>query len=88
MQQITERISANLVERQCFLGHDPENMSPWGPCLAYQVCGAHMCSPQESSNSLEVVKSLIEALLTMDIRWNVAGGIRFLFSLPALSVIR
>lgn len=29
LQQVTERISTNLIERQCFIGRDPEDMSPW-----------------------------------------------------------
>lgn len=73
LQQITDRISANLIERQCFLGRDPEHMSPWGLYFAYRICGAHMRSSSKAPHGVEVVRSLREAFMTIDVRWNVAG---------------
>ncbi|KAJ5101585.1 hypothetical protein NUU61_003807 [Penicillium alfredii] len=73
LQQITDRISANLIERQCFLGRDPENISPWGLYFAYQVCGAHMRSGRPTQQKTEVIKSLREGLVAIDERWGVAG---------------
>ncbi|PLB46055.1 putative fungal-specific transcription factor [Aspergillus steynii IBT 23096] len=73
IQQITDRISANLVERQCFAGRDPEDMSPWGLFFAYRVCVSHTHCPQETASSQEVVRSIKEAFLAINTRWNVAG---------------
>jgi hypothetical protein len=65
LQQITDRISANLVERQCFLGRDPEDMSPWGLYFAYRICGVHMRPTGKAPHGTEVLKSLREAFQTM-----------------------
>lgn len=73
LQQITERISTNLIERQCFLGRDPEDMSPWGLYFAYRICSAHMRNSSKSAHGLEVVRSLREGFMSIDVRWNVAG---------------
>ncbi len=73
VQRITETICTNLVDNQCFLGRNPEDMSPWGLFFAYHVCGAHMHSHLEASDEPEIVKSLKEAFLAIDVRWNVAG---------------
>ncbi|GFF86505.1 hypothetical protein IFM47457_07178 [Aspergillus lentulus] len=73
LDQITDRISANLVERQCFLGRDPEDMSPWGLYFAYRICGAHMGSQRESPHAAVMIQSLREAFRTIKVRWNVAG---------------
>ncbi|KAJ5119416.1 hypothetical protein N7448_010085 [Penicillium atrosanguineum] len=73
LQQITDRISANLIERQCFSGRDPEDMTPWGLYFAYQICGAHMRSSEKSQQGTEVVKSLREGFLAIDMRWDVAA---------------
>ncbi|KAK4865884.1 hypothetical protein LT330_008977 [Penicillium expansum] len=73
LQQITDRISANLIERQCFLGRDPEGMSPWGLYFAYRICGAHMRTRHKSPHGLEVVRSLREGFMAIDVRWNVSG---------------
>ena len=35
IQQISETISANLVENHCFLGRNPEELPPWGLVSAY-----------------------------------------------------
>jgi hypothetical protein len=67
------RISTNPIERQCFLGRDPEDMFPWGLFFAYRICGAHMQSTEKVPHGSEVVKSLREALLTIDRWWNVAS---------------
>ncbi|CAI7637608.1 unnamed protein product [Penicillium discolor] len=73
LQQITERINANLIERQCFLGRDPEDMSPWGLYFAYRICGAHMRTSSQARHDLEVMKRLREGFMDIDVRWNVAG---------------
>ena len=74
VQQITEKIATNLVGHQCFLGRNPEDMSPWGLFFAYHVCGAHIhSSHREGSVEPEIVKRLKEAFLAIDVRWNVAG---------------
>ena len=74
IQQITEKIATNLVGHQCFLGRNPEDMSPWGVFFAYHVCGTHMHSAhREGSLEPEIVKRLKEAFLAIDVRWNVAG---------------
>ena len=76
-QEINERINTNLVERQCFLGRSPEDMAPWGLFFAYQICGVHMRSGQVTPDSSQIVKSLRETFLAMDVRWNVAGTSHF-----------
>ena len=73
IQQITEKIRTNLVKDQCFLGRDPEDMSPWGLFFAYHVCGVHMHSSRAASEEPGIVKSLKEAFLAIDVRWNAAG---------------
>ncbi|OQD93160.1 hypothetical protein PENSOL_c034G00713 [Penicillium solitum] len=73
LQQITERINANLIERQCFLGRDPEDMSPWGLYFAYRICGTHMRTSSKAPHDLEVVRRLREGFMDIDVRWNVAG---------------
>ncbi|KAJ5201073.1 hypothetical protein N7449_005876 [Penicillium cf. viridicatum] len=73
LQQITERINTNLIEQQCFLGRDPEDMSPWGLYFAYRICGAHMRPSSKAPHGLEVVRKLREGFMDIDVRWNVAG---------------
>nr|UYO77206.1 ACN38 regulatory protein [Trichoderma crystalligenum] len=73
LQQVTDRISANLVESQCFLGRDAEDMSPWGLYFAYRICGVHMRPTRKSPHGVEVLSSLREAFRTINMRWNVAG---------------
>ncbi|KAL2698184.1 hypothetical protein AAEP93_010894 [Penicillium crustosum] len=73
LQQVTERINANLIERQCFLGRDPEDMSPWGLYFAYHICGAHMRSNSKAPHDLEVARRLREGFTDIDVRWNAAG---------------
>ncbi|KAH2749611.1 hypothetical protein KXW10_005990 [Aspergillus fumigatus] len=73
LEQITDRIRANLVERQCFLGRDPEDMSPWGLYFAYRICGAHMRAQRKTPHAAAVMQSLREAFRIIEVRWNVAG---------------
>ena len=73
IQQITETISTNLVDHQCFMGRDPEDMSPWGLFFAYHVCGAHLHSSRAASDEPDILKSLKEAFLAIDVRWHAAG---------------
>ncbi|KAH8126217.1 hypothetical protein LI328DRAFT_132004 [Trichoderma asperelloides] len=73
LHQITGRISANLVERRCFLGRDPEDVSPWGLYFVYRICGVLMRPSERALHGAEVLKSLREAFQTISVRWNVAG---------------
>lgn len=73
LYQIIGRISANLVERQCFLGRDPEDVSPWGLYFAYRICGILMRPTEKALHGAEVLKSLREAFQTISVRWNVAS---------------
>ncbi|MCJ1443426.1 MAG: hypothetical protein MMC23_003924 [Stictis urceolatum] len=73
IQQITETINTNLVERQCFLGQDFEDVSPWGLFFAYHICGYHTRYKRGNAESIMLVKSLRETLLAIDTRWNVVG---------------
>nr|UYO77232.1 ACN38 regulatory protein [Trichoderma psychrophilum] len=73
VQQITDRISANLIESQCFVGRDPEDLSPWGLYFAYRICGVHMRPTRRAPHGAEVLRSLREAIQTVRVRWNVAG---------------
>ncbi|KAH8658451.1 putative fungal-specific transcription factor [Xylariales sp. PMI_506] len=70
-RQIIERVNANLVEKQCFVGRNPETMSPWGLYFAYRMCRAQMSDGGRFNNN--VVASLKEGLLAVDARWNAAG---------------
>lgn len=74
LHQITDQVSANLIDRQCFLGQDPEDVSPWGLFFAYRVCGAHIQSTRKTPHITRVIKSLREGLLAINKRWN-AGGV-------------
>ena len=85
IQQITETIRANLVHDQCFLGRNPEDMSPWGLFFAYHVCGTYIHSNRDASNEPEMVKSLKEAFCAIDVRWNAAGTHRVISSLFSFS---
>jgi hypothetical protein len=76
MQEIAETIHTNLIERQCFLGRSPEDMSPWGLFFAYHICGVYM--RLGDSNSTTIVQSLKETLEKIDVRWHAAG----IFSRP------
>ncbi|KAE9376398.1 putative fungal-specific transcription factor [Stipitochalara longipes BDJ] len=73
IQEITETMSTNMIQRQCFAGRDPEDMAPWGLFFVYHVCGAHIRSRRESSVSDEVMKILREGFRIIDPRWNAAG---------------
>ncbi|KIM97046.1 hypothetical protein OIDMADRAFT_44475 [Oidiodendron maius Zn] len=73
VQQITERIHTNLVEKQCFSCRNPEDMPPWGLFFAYHICRANMRLSRKTSKSSKTVKYLRETFLAMDARWNAAG---------------
>jgi hypothetical protein len=55
-------------------------MAPWGLFFAYRICEDHMRSSRESSDSSEVVKSLKQTFLAIDVRWNVAGISPYLYA--------
>lgn len=73
LQQIVGRIHANLVERQCFLGRNSEDASPWGLYFAYRICGFLMRPGEKVPHGAEVLKSLREAFQTISRRWKVAS---------------
>ncbi|KAK4121917.1 hypothetical protein N657DRAFT_657437 [Parathielavia appendiculata] len=73
LEQITDRISANLVERQCLLGRDPEDMAPWGLYFAFRVCCALVRAPQQTPQAVAVIQTLSHVFRAIDVRWNVAG---------------
>ena len=72
LQQITERINANLIERRCFLGRNTEDMSPWGMFFAYRVCVAHLHSTEKPTDAVQLVISLREAFQAISERWGAA----------------
>lgn len=41
--------------------------------FGYQVCGAHMRSGRQSQEGAEVVKSLRDGFVEINMRWDVAG---------------
>jgi hypothetical protein len=69
----TERIRTNLIERQCFLGRDHEDLSPWGLFFAYRICVIHMQAPRDDADAAAMVDSLKAGLAFIDTRWNLAG---------------
>ncbi|KAL6899970.1 hypothetical protein GGI43DRAFT_384145 [Trichoderma evansii] len=73
LHQIIDRISENLVERQCFFGRDPEDVSPWGLYFAYRICGMLIRPTEKALHGAEVLKRLHEAFQTVSLRWNVAS---------------
>jgi hypothetical protein len=75
IQQILHKIKTNLVEQKCFLGRDPDDISPWGLFFAYRLCVDHIRSGEKVSgpDSSEVIKNLRETFVTINARWNVAG---------------
>ncbi|KFZ05697.1 hypothetical protein V501_08118 [Pseudogymnoascus sp. VKM F-4519 (FW-2642)] len=86
VQQITEKISVNLVENQCLFNRNFENMPPWGVFFAYRICVAHLLSGRETPKSSAVVKTMKETLLETDARWNAAGA--YLQLLEAQEIIK
>ena len=75
VQQMAEKIETNLVEKECFLGRCPEDMSPWGLYFAYHICRAQIRSDREISGESELAKVIKETFLTIDVRWNAAGTV-------------
>ncbi|KAK1252169.1 hypothetical protein MKX08_003356 [Trichoderma sp. CBMAI-0020] len=73
LHQIISRINENIIERQCFLGRDSEDVSPWGLYFAYRICGLLMRPGEKAPHGAEVLKSLHEAFQTISLRWNVAS---------------
>ncbi|KAL7917750.1 hypothetical protein ACQKWADRAFT_274362 [Trichoderma austrokoningii] len=73
LHQIIGRVHANLIERQCFLGRESEDVSPWGLYFAYRVCGMLIRPNEKAPHGVEVLKSLREAFQTISARWNVAS---------------
>lgn len=76
IQQIITTVKLNLTERNCFMGRNPDDMSPWGLFFAYRICAYHIsrigqgtCSPDLD----KVAKSMRATFSTIDKRWNLAG---------------
>lgn len=76
IQLIGETIKQNLARRQCFLGRDPECLSPWGLYFAYHTCRHYICNNKESDREFDMVGQLKLGLATVDVRWNVAGRLQ------------
>ncbi|KAF2649251.1 putative fungal-specific transcription factor [Lophiostoma macrostomum CBS 122681] len=70
----TDRIWSNLIERQCFLGRDREDLSPWGLFFAYRICNIHMHARPDDASARTMVDSLKTGLVFIDSRWNLAGA--------------
>jgi hypothetical protein len=70
---ITQRISDNMIARQCLVGRDHGSMSPWGLYFAYRICQLHTPSGTTSSTSAEIVKALRDIFVKIDVRWRIAG---------------
>ena len=77
MNETTERIYTNLIEQQCFLGRDPEDLSPWGLFFAYRLGALHSKTQREDAKSAIMVKGLKEGLALIDARWHLAGKSAF-----------
>ena len=74
VQEITDTVNENLIRRQCFLGRDPEDLSPWGLYFAYYLCRHYIChGSKRGAEDWKVVQNLKEGLSAVDVRWNVAG---------------
>lgn len=73
LQQLTDRVKFNLIEKQCFLGRDPENMSPWGLFFTYQIYADLVRSGRDDEDSLNLMRRLKETFLSIDSRWKAAG---------------
>ena len=73
MQQIIDEIKANVIEKRCFLGRNPEDLSPWGLLFAYHVCLAHVRYEMKSPELSELVNSMKRTMVQIDTRWNAAG---------------
>jgi hypothetical protein len=73
LAQIIDKVKTNIVERQCFLGRNPEDVSPWGLFFAYRVCAAHIGSFRDTSGLSEVLSNLRDGFQAVDVRWNVEG---------------
>ena len=54
-------------------------MSPWGLFFAYRIFVAHMRSNREAPEAPELLKSLTDTFLTIDVRWNAAGTISYFY---------
>ena len=72
-QYISEKLNANLIERQCFQGRNPDEMSPWGLYFAYHICRVHMPCRRYSVLSADIVKTIQDIFIKIDARWSVAG---------------
>ncbi|KGO43636.1 Transcription factor, fungi [Penicillium expansum] len=53
LQQITDRISANLIERQCFLGRDPE-------ALFSSLANTNRSAAESASSALQNIQSYVD----------------------------
>jgi hypothetical protein len=62
-----------MIERQCLVDRNPEDMSPWGLYFAYHICRFHTPHYRTCPISADIVKSLRDTFVTMDVRWSSAG---------------
>ncbi|KAI7975029.1 hypothetical protein EIK77_001889 [Talaromyces pinophilus] len=76
IQQIIATVKINLTDRNCFMGRNPDDMSPWGLFFAYRICAYYISRIGQGTRSSDldkVAKSMRETLSTIDKRWNLAG---------------
>lgn len=74
-----------MTEKHCYVGRNPDDMSPWGLFFAYRICAYQIANNSQgtcSPDSDKVAKSMRETFSTIDKRWNLAG------SHPSLHLIR
>lgn len=76
IQQIVNEIRTNVLEKRCFLGCQPEDLSPWGLCFAYHVCLAHLRYETKTTEFSELADSLKQTMVQINVRWNAAGMLR------------
>lgn len=73
IEQIIEKIKEKLVKLRCFILQDHVEISPWALFFAYHVCGMMLSSPRADDLSAEVLRTVLEAFRTIDVRWNAGG---------------
>lgn len=70
-----------MLEKRCFLGSQPEDLSPWGLCFAYHVCLAHLRYETKTTELSELADSLKQTMVQINVRWN-AAGMSMVFKIP------
>lgn len=76
IQQIIATVKINLNDKHCYMGRNPDDMSPWGLFFAYRICAYHTCTTGREtfgSDLAKVAKNMRDTFCMIDKRWNVAG---------------